>query len=1329
MGAEIDRLELQVEAQATKANNQLDKLVGKLDAVANSLSHINTSGLTGLANGVQKFAQASSQLSSVKTTDFTRLTKNIEKLSALNTQQIFSTSSAITTLSKAVGNLSGNAGTSTQVAELANGIGKLGGANVQKAVANLPVLASALNDFMTTMSNAPAVSRNVIRMTDALADLAAQGNRVGAAGRGLTQIINNAGNSEKIGRFTNNLKGISFLLRDTYRLYALFQRAAGKVWTSIDSSMSYVETLNYFDAAYGQVAEKAVSQWADMGAASAEEYYNSFSRRAKELTSKMTGFSVNDDGTLTATGQASLGINPNQLMNYQAMFAQMSSSMGIASETSLKLSQVLTEIGGDLASVKNMDFDKVWQDMASGLAGMSRTLDKYGVNIRNVNLQEKLMELGIEENITALNQNDKALLRAIILLDSTRYAWGDLADTINQPANQIRLLESNWANLSRTIGNIFLPMVAKVLPYVNGLVIAVQRLFTWIGSLLGLDLSQITSTVGSSEFDFGDLISDTDDLTGSLNDASKAADKLKKGIRAFDELNVITTKDDSDSSALSGLGGIGTTGLLNAAFDDIFNEYQSKWDETFAKMENKANEIADKIEQFFQPLKDIFNDFAVGDFFKAGQDTSKLVAGIFNFFADAIDNVDWYGIGQKVGDFIAGLDWFMILKSGGRLFWEAFKAVLEFWAGSFSAAPLETTLISALALSKLASGLSRLTTSSGKLGKALAVAKDSFWALKTGIADGDFLGGANLAIENIRNNLSPLGKVAITAAAGFAEFKVINKTAGDLVKGTENIGVGLAKIGGAATLASGAMYVALGPTGLAAGAITGLVAGLLGIDNAFIEIRKQAMEKEEIEKYGDTLENIGNIAHEVSGKLMEASDARLALVSNIGEVDVSYIETLKDKYYELSEKIGLSADEQAELQLVSEKLVGYLPELQNYYDSTTGLLDVQRETLEELITQKEKELMLSAISDQWESAIKDRITAQKKLKEYTDGLTSATDELAIAYAEVDEYKNSFADPNMANLQDYQEKITELTAAVETYTTASIESKEALSKINGEIDDYTQMYEEWSNDFNRLGNDAGAGYAKGIEEAADDAIKAARELTGGAVEAGADEQESNSPSKRFEELGKYAVDGYNLGITENQDTTKNIISTYISDIISQISQLVDSFNTIGENAMQGLYNGLSSMETQLYEKAQSIADNIAGTVKTSLDIHSPSRVMFSLGEFTMEGFQLGMENMYDSIRQSISLFGDGIQYEIAGLPQTNYDLYLPDNTPDKYSNNTYYENTNNYDSAETNMLLRELISVVREGSTIEIDGEPIFKKVMKKNNEAARLNHAHMLTSY
>lgn len=688
MGAEIDRLEVQVEAQATKANNQLDKLVGKLDRVSGALSNLNSSGLTGLSDGVTKFAQASSQLSNVKTTDFTRLTKNIDKLANLNTQQIVSAASAIVTLSNAVNSLGSVSANSMQVVDVANSIGKLGSASVQKAITNLPALATAMNDLMATLAKAPSVNRNIIDMTNSLANLAAQGAKVGTAGSSLTQSVNSVGNVMS----ANTKKANSFAsaIGKVYQKYFLLIRGAKKLWTSIEGSMNYVETLNYFDAAFGQVAESAVSQWEAAGASSADSYYESFSSRAKELTSKMTGFTVNDDGTLTASGAASLGINPSQLMNYQATFAQMSSSMGVASETSLLLSQALTEIGADLASVKNMDFDKVWTDMASGLAGMSRTLDKYGVNIRNVNLQQKLFDLGIEENITNLNQNDKALLRAIILLDSTKYAWGDLADTLNQPANQLRLLESNFSNLSRIIGNLFLPAVSRVLPYVNGLVIGLQRLFTWIGNLLGIDLSGITSAVGDSAVDIGELIGETDDLTGSLGEAAKAADKLNKGIRSFDELNVITTQTDSDST-ISGAGL--PSGLLDSAFEAAFEEYQKAWDEAFANMENRANEFADKVEEFLQPVRDIIEDFAIGDFFKAGQDTSNLVAGIFNFFADAIDNVDWYAIGENIGDYLAGINWTDIMDSVGNVAWEALKAAVELWSGMFEEAPIETLLI------------------------------------------------------------------------------------------------------------------------------------------------------------------------------------------------------------------------------------------------------------------------------------------------------------------------------------------------------------------------------------------------------------------------------------------------------------------------------------------------------------------------------------------------------------------------------------------------------------------------------------------------------------
>ncbi len=686
MGAEIYRLEIEVEAQATKANNALDKLVGKLERLAGSLGNIDGNVLTGLSKGIDSLSNSMQGMKNVGTADFTRLAKNISQIGSVDTSGINKTANAINRISSSLGQPESVINGAAAIGELAKGISKLGNKSVITAIDNMPKLATALNSMMNTLSKAPTVSSNLINMTTALAGLANQGSKVGSTTRSMTSSLN--GYSASAQRASKSSKGLASVFGSLYANFFWVKRGADKLWKSIETSMDYVETLNYFDAAFGQVAESAVSQWEDAGAESAEAYYKSFSDRAKQITSKMTGFSVKDDGTLQATGQPSLGIDPEKLMNYQATFGQMASSMGVTAETSLKLSQALTEIGGDLASVKNLDFDKVWNDMASGLAGMSRTLDKYGVNIRNVNLQQKLYELGIQANITALNQNDKALLRAIILLDSTKYAWGDLATTINQPANQLRLIESNFQNLSRTIGNLFLPMVSKVLPYVNAMVIALQRLATWLGNLLGIDLSKVTSSVADSSFDFGSIADEAEAATEAVN-------KLQKGIRKFDELDVITTSSGSSS----GSGGL-DSGLLDDAFNKSFEEYQKAWDEAFANMENKAQDLADKIEKFFTPVKKIFQDLFDGDFFAAGQDSSKLVAGIFNWFADAIAAVDWYKIGHNIGEFLDGIEWGEVFLAAGNFLETAIDAAVDLWNGSFDADPIATAIVSALAVAK-----------------------------------------------------------------------------------------------------------------------------------------------------------------------------------------------------------------------------------------------------------------------------------------------------------------------------------------------------------------------------------------------------------------------------------------------------------------------------------------------------------------------------------------------------------------------------------------------------------------------------------------------------
>ncbi len=189
MANEIDSLEVSVKAQAQQANAQLDKLIGKLNQVSGSLNNVNASGLSGLAGGIKKFAEAAGMLSNVKTADFTRLTKNIMSLSSMNTAQMYNSSSAITMLTKSLNTIGSVSQNALQFAEVAKSVSKLGGVMVQRAITNMPLLATAINNLMTTLSTAPTVSDNVTKLTNALADLASNGTKVGAASKAVNNSL------------------------------------------------------------------------------------------------------------------------------------------------------------------------------------------------------------------------------------------------------------------------------------------------------------------------------------------------------------------------------------------------------------------------------------------------------------------------------------------------------------------------------------------------------------------------------------------------------------------------------------------------------------------------------------------------------------------------------------------------------------------------------------------------------------------------------------------------------------------------------------------------------------------------------------------------------------------------------------------------------------------------------------------------------------------------------------------------------------------------------------------------------------------------------------
>ena len=154
--------------------------------------------------------------------------------------------------------------------------------------------------------------------------------------------------------------------------------------------------------------------------------------------------------------------------------------------------------------------------------------------------------------------------------------------------------------------------------------------------------------------------------------------------------------------------------------------------------------------------------------------------------------------------------------------------------------------------------------------------------------------------------------------------------------------------------------------------------------------------------------------------------------------------------------------------------------------------------------------------------------------------------------------------------------------------------------------------------------------------------------------------------------------------------------------------------IGVDAMQGLLDGLSSMQSALYAKAQSIADNIANTIKSALDINSPSKVMFELGGYTMQGFQNGLESFYKPIMSSLSGFTANIQAAPTPCITPYYQGQQFGYGASTVSNGVFENDGNGYgqSNAETNALLRELISAVRAGKTITIDGDAVGQTAVK-----------------
>ena len=286
-----------------------------------------------------------------------------------------------------------------------------------------------------------------------------------------------------------------------------------------------------------------------------------------------------------------LYLDPVNVMQYMGTFDSLIKGLGVGEEQAYLMSQQLTQLTYDLASFKNLDFETAFEKLRSGVAGELEPLRAVGVALSEATLQELAFSLGIQESVSAMSEAEKVQLRYIQIMRSSTDWQADMGKTLTTPTNALRVLREQFNQLGRAIGNVFLPILMMIVPYVmvvtEWLNTLAQTLANILSDLFGIDLD--------FSLDTGDFDTGVGTVVGGLEDIGSSADsaknKLNTMLAPFDELNNVQTQVQSAGGG-AGVGG-GTGGDLGVDLPTY--DALSKLTDQFRKNIDKARKNLKKL--------------------------------------------------------------------------------------------------------------------------------------------------------------------------------------------------------------------------------------------------------------------------------------------------------------------------------------------------------------------------------------------------------------------------------------------------------------------------------------------------------------------------------------------------------------------------------------------------------------------------------------------------------------------------------------------------------------------------------------------------------------
>lgn len=556
---EIQGLEFQIVNDSTQAVTGLQNLINTL----NRLKTATNGGATGLSKTAQGIRELSNSLKGLNSGDasqkITRLTNALTALSQVGNVKISSSiANQLTAINTALAGLKWTDG--DKLTSLANGLrplSELGKANmttfinqlsklpkviedleaadIDKFTQQMTALAAAMKPFADEMQK---VSNGFSAFPSKIQKLITSTEKYNASARKATSTT---------GKFTSGLKALNVAA-----VAITFRKIGHFIAQAVTESNKYQEDLNLFTVALGQYAAEA----------------QNYAEKVSDV----------------------MGIDPAQWLRNQGVFNTLLTGFGDTAERAQLMSQNLTQLGYDISSFFNISIEDAMQKLQSGISGELEPLRRLGYDLSQAKLQQTALNLGIKESVANMTQAEKAELRYYAIMTQVTTAQGDMARTLEAPANQLRILQAQLTQAARAIGNIFIPALNAILPYAIAVVQVIREIANALANLAGFKLTEVDySGVNSAAVGAGSL-------ADNLDDAAGAAKKLKQYTAGFDELNVFAPNTGSGSGA--GAGGAGGFDFDLPTYDFLGDAVQTRIGEIKKMIEDTLAEITTIVSGF-----------------------------------------------------------------------------------------------------------------------------------------------------------------------------------------------------------------------------------------------------------------------------------------------------------------------------------------------------------------------------------------------------------------------------------------------------------------------------------------------------------------------------------------------------------------------------------------------------------------------------------------------------------------------------------------------------------------------------------------------------------